>query len=361
MPLKLMIDSGAFSVWNVGKKIDLDAYIKYCRSRPNLSIVVNLDVIPPKGLKLTEELKEATCNEGWSNYMKMIRVLPMEKVIPVFHRGENFKWLEKYLDFGSPYIGLSPRFDGTHMSRRYKFLMDCRKILVGSDGKCIVKTHGFAVTNHSMMTMFPWYSVDSATWTQIAAWGAIMVPKLKDGQWDFHSKPYRVFCSVVSANRQQAEFHLLAMQEQRPRLFKIVKKWLDENGVGLGIHNIIPSNGSKPKKIVEKWADRDKTKILQVVEPGVCNSDQVRRWINTVFYHRCNDALKITNLYLAGNGPCTQVEEQIRFRLRSFVEGQLTTDWIYPLVGWYKQPFKFPMNEPLNFSMRTPPDAPTKA
>lgn len=354
MPLKLMIDSGAFSVWNSGKTIDLDDYIKYCQARPNLSVIVGLDVIPPKGVKLTPMVKEEVAKQGWNNYLKMIRKLPMEKVVPVYHRGDHIKWLETFLDFGCPYIGLSPRFDGAEIGRRFKFLSDCKKITIGSDGKPIAKAHGFAVTNHRMMTMYPWYSVDSATWTQVAAWGGILVPRLRGDEWDFSQPPYRVFCSVVAMKRHQAEHHLLAMKEQRPQLFKIVDRWLRENGVGIGEHRIIPADGKKPKKVVEKWADRDKTKILQVVVPGVCNSDQVRRWINTVFYHKCNDALPITNLYLAGNGPCCQVEEQIRYRLRSFAEGRLTTDWVYPMVGWYKQPPAFPFDEPLNFSMKQP-------
>lgn len=117
-----MIDSGAFSVWNSGGKIDLDSYIKYCKERPNLSVIVGLDVIPPKGAKLTDELKDKVATEGWNNYLKMIRHLPMEKVVAVFHRGDSYKWLEKMLDFGCPYIGLSPRHDGTGSDRRDKFL-----------------------------------------------------------------------------------------------------------------------------------------------------------------------------------------------------------------------------------------------
>ena len=355
-----MIDSGAFSVWNKGLTIDLDEYIRYCRKRPELSVIVGLDVIPPKGVRLTEEVKDEVAARGWANYLKMIRVIDMEKVVPVYHRGDNVKWLETFLDFGCPYIGLSPRFDGTDHQRRYKFLSDCRKVLLDSDGKCPVKTHGFAVTNHHMMLQFPWYSVDSATWTQVAAWGGIMVPRLINGEWDFTKKPLRVFCSVVAMKRQQAEHHLLAMKEQRPRMYQEVIRWLDENGVGLGEQKIVPADGRKPKKIVEKWADRAKTQILQVVVPGVCNSDQVRRWLNAIYYHRCNDVLPIENLYLAGNGPCCQVEDQIRYRLRSFAEGQLTTDWVYAKIGYYRQPLAFPFDEPLKFGMRNPegpPDA----
>lgn len=343
MPLKLMIDSGAFSVWNAGKTIDLDAYIKYCKSRPDLSVVVGLDVIPPKGAKLTNELKDKVAEEGWNNYLKMIRQIPMEKVVPVFHRGDNIKWLETMLDFGCPYIGLSPRFDGAQMDRRFRFLNEAKKVIYNSKGEPTVKVHGFAVTNHGMMTDFKWHSVDSATWTQVAAWGGILVPPFVNGKWDFTQKPLRVFCSVVAMKRQDALHHLLAMREQRPRLFEIVEKWILDNGAGLGTHTIRSANGQKPKCVIERWEDRAKSRILTIKERGVTNCDQVRRWINAVYYHKANDNLKtVQNLYLAGSGHMPETEKQIRYRLRSFVEGTLTTDWLYRRLGTWQQPFQFP-------------------
>ena len=342
MPLKLMIDSGAFSVWKSGKTIDLDAYIKYCKSRPDLSVVVGLDVIPPRGAKLTDSLKDKVASEGWNNYLKMIREIPMEKVVPVFHRGDHIKWLEVMLDFGCPYIGLSPRFDGTSMDRRFRFLNEAKKLIYDSSGNPITKVHGFAVTNHKMMTDFKWYSVDSATWVQTAGWGGILVPPFENGQWNFRKQPYRVLCSVVASKRQDASYHVLAMREQRPRLFAIVSKWLSDNGIGLGKHTVVPANGRKPKNVIERWEDRAKTKILQIEERGVTNCDRARKWINGVYFHRVNESLDIQNIYLAGSGTTPAIENQMRCRLRSFVDELTTTDWLYRRIGQWEQPFEFP-------------------
>lgn len=348
-----MVDSGAFSVWSRNSTIDIDEYIRYCKARPDMNLYVGLDVIPPKGSKLTDELKNEVAKKGFDNYLYMIRKLPMEKVMPVFHRGDNTKWLEHMIDFGCPYIGISPRFDGARQERRFRFLSDCKKVLLDSQGKCIVKTHGFAVTNHAMMLQFPFYSVDSATWTQIAAWGGILVPHYISGKWDFTKKPFRVFCSIVGNKRQDSEHHLLAMQEQRPQFFDVVKRWLDFCSIGLGEGVVEDANGRKPVNVIERWADRAKTQIHKVSEPGVCNSDQVRRWINAMYFHRCNEALKIEHIYLAGNGPCMQVEEQIKYRLRSFVDGRKTTDWIYPFIGRVK-PERFPVEERPTHSLKVP-------
>lgn len=357
MPEKLMVDSGAFSVWSRGEKIDIDDYIRFCKSRPNLSVIVSLDVIPPKGVRLTEEVKEQVCKEGWANYLKMIRHLPMDKVVPVFHRGENWKWLDTFLDFGCPYIGLSPRYDGAPMERRHKFVAQAKKHIYDSTGNPITKVHGFAVTGHEMMMGFKWYSVDSASHTQLASWGSIIVPPLVNGKWDFRTKPYRIFCSTAArgAVRNKAEHHLLAMQEQRPALFAIVKKWLDEHNVILGEHRIEKAkNGRTPKKgVMERWEDHKKTKILTITKPGVCNHDQVRRFMNIAYFQKCNEAIDIPNLYLAGHGPCTNISDQIRYRLASFVERKLI-DWCYERLGWYRRPLEFPYDEELNFSMKDP-------
>ena len=337
-----MLDSGAFSVWSRGESIELDDYIKFCKSRPNMTVYIALDVIPPKGAKLTSELKDKVASEGWNNYLKMIRQVPMEKVMPVFHRGDSFKWLETMLDFECPYIGLAPRFDGTDLKRKYKFIEDCKKYVYDSSGSPITKTHGLAVTNHKMMADFKWHSVDSATWVQTAGWGGILVPPFENGQWNFKKQPFRVLCSVVASKRQDASHHVLAMREQRPQLFEIVSKWLSDNGIGLGKHTVEDANGRKPKNVVERWEDRAKTKILRIEERGVTNCDRVRKWINGVYFHRVNDALSIKNIYLAGSGTTPAIENQMRCRLRSFVDELHTTDWLYRRIGQWEQPFEFP-------------------
>lgn len=347
MPLKLMIDSGAFSVWKSGKTIDLNDYIRFCKSHPNISVIVSLDVIPPKNTILSEETKNEICQEGWKNYLKMIRTLPMDKVMPVYHRGENIRWLEKYIDFGCPFIGIAPRFDGSSHSRFHKFITDCKEVLLDSEGKPVIRAHGLAVTNHKMMNMLPWYSVDSATWAQLASWGKILVPKLTKGQWNFRTQWHDVFCGVRVQKRQNPQWHILAMKEQSPQMMQVVEKWLKEHGIGLGTHDIFPANGKKPQKLIEMWADRAKTQILRIKEPGVCNNDQVRRWINAVFYHKCNDVLPIRQLYLAGNEAVDQVEDQIRYRLLSFANDKRQIEKLHPKIGQCEEIHEFSLEQEL--------------
>ena len=181
----LLLDSGAYSVWNVGGVVDLDRYIQFCKDHPGVSYYVSLDVIiGKKGDDRTKraDAVEASCQESWSNYQKMISVLPIEKVIPVFHRGENFKWLEKYLKFGCPYIGFGQIGTGGGEGQGH-YLDQIRKFVCGADGRPVVKTHGFAVTAYELMLSFPWHSVDSASWIRAGSYCDVYFPAVKDGEF----------------------------------------------------------------------------------------------------------------------------------------------------------------------------------
>lgn len=308
MPLRVMIDSGAYSVWSRGLKIDLDQYIKFCKERPQLDIVVSLDVIPPKNTKLTPETKESLCAEGWSNYLKMIRHLPMEKVLPVHHRGDSFKWLEKMLDFGCPYIGLSPRHDGTDKRRRFSYIEECRKVVLDSSGSPLVKTHGFAVSYPEFMCRFPWYSVDSASWVKSAAWGIVLLPPKTNGEWDFTKQYFKLFTTDrANLAHRRDDWNLLTMKEARPGLYQHVMSWLNEIGVEEG------ELGNEEVK-------------------GVVNDNSSRLMANIGYYIKANSVLPIDHVYLAGSstGP---VATKVPFQLISFAEGAKTVDRVLQNLG----------------------------
>jgi hypothetical protein len=48
-------------------------------------------------------------------------------------------------------------------------------IATDEEGKPYTKVHGFGMTTFSLMRAFPWYSVDSSSWLQIAAFGNALI------------------------------------------------------------------------------------------------------------------------------------------------------------------------------------------
>lgn len=172
-PERVIIDSGAFSVWTKGDTVNLEAYAAFCvRFRdlmpPEVEVnVVNLDVLPGNwGHVPSKEQIAESADKGWDN-MLYLESLGL-KVIHVFHQHEDFAILDK-LKAHSDYIGISPAND-VSMNEKLDWL---NKVFLNlKDG---TKTHGFAVTSHKQLFGYPFYSVDSSSWVTPARFGRIAV------------------------------------------------------------------------------------------------------------------------------------------------------------------------------------------
>lgn len=185
--VNLIIDSGAFSIWNKGGTLDLQDYIDFLKnfeknhlSKFNEVWYVNLDVIPGKqGDKFisTEQVRQAA-DDGFDNYLKM-RNEGWDNIIHVFHQGESVDVLDRLLDTDPEYVGISPSNDSMTAARKIWLTEAFNHI---KQKKGYVKTHGFAVTSIDLMNAFPWFSVDSTSWFMIGMYGKLCIPLDKRGQ-----------------------------------------------------------------------------------------------------------------------------------------------------------------------------------
>lgn len=169
---KIILDSGAFTAWTKGTEVDrgdlakeFEAILKLPRVEAYL---INLDRIPGrKGVDPTAEEVQAAMRESEENFRWLNKQFP-GRVLPVFHQGEPVEYLLE-LAAECNYICLSPRND-LHEKLRVDWSQRMHAKIPG------VKTHGLATTGFTMMSTVPWYSVDSATWTMVSAYGGILVP-----------------------------------------------------------------------------------------------------------------------------------------------------------------------------------------
>ena len=90
--------------------------------------------------------------------------------IPVYRKGDNPRWLEKYLDDGEPHIALASRDKGLSP---IPWLDDTFARLKDDRGQLRVMVHGLALTSPFLMLRYPFTSVDSSTWSKQAAHGQI--------------------------------------------------------------------------------------------------------------------------------------------------------------------------------------------
>lgn len=314
--MALILDSGAFSAWTRQVPIDLDQYISFCKTHPKVDYYVNLDVIPGSPTEQathTEQLIEGAAAQGWKNFCKMIRHLPIEKVIPVYHFQESMKWLDKILESGAPYIGIG--FGRAKTTRlRAGWLKQIRKHLTGSNGKCIRAVHGFAVTGFDLMKCFPWYSVDSISWTLHGGLGQIYVPQIVAGRFDYSADPTIFKVSDTSPERN-FNYHVLVSS---PLVRSRIDQYLStcEMSYGRSEEVDVPPD-YKLQKGRERWV-RKGERIVRVLEKGVVSHDSCRRLVNAIFFQRVNDVLDIERIYLAGNSVEPEAEAIIKNRLISY-------------------------------------------
>jgi hypothetical protein len=205
---RLLLDSGAYTAWTKAKTIDIDEYISFLKKfDPYMECYISLDVIPEK---LGHEEVEFSAQKSYDNYMYM-----REKglaPIPVFHQGEKFKWLEKMLEAGADYIGVSPMDDMVNRVKLDWFDAVFDR-LTDSTGEPVIKTHGFGLTSTFLLLRYPFYSVDSSAWLMLATHGGIYVPVKTNGEYDYTKSASRINISDRSSFKTKREMHYLTLNE----------------------------------------------------------------------------------------------------------------------------------------------------
>ena len=186
---RLMLDSGAFSHYQNSLKKGIvltdkdmyeytDDYLKFLNEwGDDLFCFVAVDTVPnPENVDPTAIVKT------WENYLYMYdRLRPeiRDKLIPVFHYGEDFTWLKKWLEYrhadGTPidYIGLAISLEGD-TKERIAWGRECMKIIAQSSNPN-VKTHAFGVGVKAVLKHIDVTSTDATSWVKVAAYGMIKV------------------------------------------------------------------------------------------------------------------------------------------------------------------------------------------
>lgn len=183
--LDLFLDSGAFSAWSQGVEIDIAEYIEFVRyHRGAISYCINLDTIAmgndPWSL-------DKAADASWRNY-QFLRGQDVP-VLPVFHYGEDMKWLKlfcrecEYICFGGM-VGITGNDRSQWIDTAFR---------VAQETNPDIKIHGLGIGDLELIERVPWYSIDSTTWLKIAAMGSILVPRKRDGVFVFDDNPFKVY------------------------------------------------------------------------------------------------------------------------------------------------------------------------
>lgn len=150
----IFVDSGAFSAATSGGTIDPRQYIEWVQKwQHRITVASAPDVIgDPVATERDTQL--------------MLDAKLTTQVLPVYHVGEPWEVLVKMAK-AHPYIALGGMVP---YAKNSKFL----KAWIAKAFTFIPRTtrvHGFGMTNWNVMQMFPWYSVDSSSWTSGVRYG----------------------------------------------------------------------------------------------------------------------------------------------------------------------------------------------
>ena len=153
-PRQSMLDSGAFTMWSTGREFTVDQYIEYIREvgADTFTEIIGLDKVGDAEFTL-------------KNCRKMRDALGRD-VVPVFHIGEDFKWLKRYAkEFDK--VGLSCRF-GESFKQSHHFYDSC----FYHAWPC--KFHSFGWATEEVLSRNPFQSADSSSF---------MTSGLRYGNW----------------------------------------------------------------------------------------------------------------------------------------------------------------------------------
>lgn len=268
--VNLFLDSGAFSAFTKGITIDIQDYIQFIKDNQDvIETYANLDVIgDPAGTLDNQEIMErAGLNP-----------------LPCFHYGEDIDYLKYYLS-KHEYIALGGMVP-ISTADLIPWLDDIFGYHICDDqGYPKVKIHGFGLTSLKLMLRYPWYSVDSTSWVMTGRMGSVLVPKFRQGRYDYMIDPFKVAVSDRSPNNKEAgkHFRTFAPVEQ-----EIIQQYLTHKGYQIGRSEFrLETKNYKPKE-GERWfgpvRDDGQREVELIVEPGLANDYMQRDEINIIYF-----------------------------------------------------------------------------
>lgn len=274
MRVDLFIDSGAFSAWSMNVTIDIQKYIDFIKEHERyISVYANLDVIGDA---------EATLRN--QRLMEEAGLSPL----PCFHVGEDFKYLEYYVQ-NYDYIALGGLVGKREvdLGRKAAWLDKCfSEFICDSAGIPKVKVHGFGLTSLRFMVRYPWYSVDSTSWVVHSRMGTVLVPRYRKGKWIYNESAWKVCVSTRSPSRTEAGKHFdnYSLMER-----EVILEYFNMKGFKMGSSVFEYRSPDSELKGNERWVEKRQKgateRLVEImIERGLCNAYEYRDKINVMYF-----------------------------------------------------------------------------
>lgn len=171
---QVFLDSGAFSAYTLGVTLSVKEYCDY--------IVRNRDILRVEDGDLMASVLDGIGDplQTYRNQLEMEARFKEEyglnlRPLPCFHAGEDERYLEWYVA-NYEYITLGGMVGSSTKQLMVWLDRVWDRYLTDGAGRPKIKVHGFGITAVPIMEAYPWYSCDSSSWIQSAAFGSIIMP-----------------------------------------------------------------------------------------------------------------------------------------------------------------------------------------
>jgi hypothetical protein len=153
---------------------------------------------------------------------------------PIIHCGTPMGYVERYLSKKYKLLGVGGLGQGITRHEYFSwadefFMFICPE---SNNRMPLIRTHGFAMTSWELICRYPWWSVDSATWVKLSAYGWLYVPRWSDEKgWRFDRPPLMLNFSFRSPRKKEKERHYDNATEN---VRKTCDRWLKHIGLEMG-------------------------------------------------------------------------------------------------------------------------------
>lgn len=157
--MDIFLDSGAYTAHTKKEPIPIKQYAGFIRKfEHHFNLIANLDVIGGDGGGSWENLKRLE-DLGASTF-------------PVFHFGDDIKYLDLILQGDYPFFALGGLVGGSRKQLQAWLDHIWQTYLIDDEGHAIRQVHGFGLTDQVLMFRYPWFSVDSSSWVMTGVFGS---------------------------------------------------------------------------------------------------------------------------------------------------------------------------------------------
>lgn len=163
---RIFLDSGAFSAFTKGVTIDLKGYCDYIKR--------NADIIETQDGTVLASVLDGIGDPLKTYQNQLLMEQHGVRPLPCFHYGEDPRYLDWYVA-NYDYITIGGM---VHVStQQLQIWLDriWERNLTDGSGRPKLKVHGFGMTTPDLMRRYPWYSVDSSRWVQVAQFGQMFM------------------------------------------------------------------------------------------------------------------------------------------------------------------------------------------